>query len=105
MWLTVLIMFWVASVAFLWQHVKAFDTAAIYDDGGTKAANDGSLVSRISHSLLGKSGMATRATSASFLLQEECPQMYRQYKWLLVIHHQYSLYIKVSTIIQPLYLD
>ena len=40
---TALTMFWVAPVAFLWQSVKAFDTTGIYNDGGTKVANDGSL--------------------------------------------------------------
>ena len=64
-------MFWVARVAFPWQRVKAFDTAAIYDDGGTKAANNGRLPGRILRSLLGESAGATRATSGSLLLREK----------------------------------
>ena len=54
-------MFWVTLVAFPWQRVKAFDTAAMEDDGGTKAANDGSLADRILHSLLGKRGVTSRS--------------------------------------------
>ena len=46
-------MFWVSLVAFPWQCVKAFDTAAMSYDGGIKAANDGSLAGRILRSLLG----------------------------------------------------
>ena len=75
-------MFWVALVAFPWQRVMAFDTAAMSDDGGTNAANDGSLAGRILRSLLGKRGVTTRATSGSLLLHEKRPQMHRQYKWL-----------------------
>ena len=77
-------MFWVALVAFPWQRVKAFDTAAIYDDGGTKAAHDGWLDGRILRSLLVKSGGATRGTSGSLLLCEKRRQMHGQYKWLRV---------------------
>ena len=83
-----LAMFSVAHVAFSFKRVRAFDMTAIYDDGGTKVANDGSLAGRILRSLLGKSGRATRAMFGSLLLCEKRPQMHQQYKWLHVMHHQ-----------------
>ena len=73
---------YVVDGAHLVLRVKAVETAAIEDDGGTKTANNYTSSDRIFCNLMNRSDVAMHATCGSLLLRENHPQSHRQHKFL-----------------------